>query len=666
MTFDYQYFEEEHLSQGYDLKILSRLWPYVRPYLLVLIGSLFCVGIITFSELALPYMTKIAIDSYIIPQTKNEQSLKDIHQESSQKRYLSLTSDQTAKPAIEAIIKKHPDIFEQNKEHIRISYSLLDQLTEKELRLLRSKDISGINKIVLIFLVIIVVNFGTQFGQKLMMEYMGQNIIHDLRMHLFDHTQSLSLTFFNRQPLGRLVTRLTNDIQNMYEFFTNFLTFFIKDIFMFLGITIVLLSLNWQLALITFSVLPLMVLASKVFAQKSREIFRQLRVKLAEINSKFSETISGIRIIQLFQQEDNNYSRFSRLNQQNYLAGMHQIRILALFMPVVEALGFVSIGLVIYFGGSRVLGQTLSIGALVAFISYIRMFFRPVRDMAEKFNLMQNAMASAERIFQIMDTKPRNQLPSSHSLHPKQANKSSIRSLTFSQVYFSYDQNRSVLKDISFNLNQFEHIAIVGPTGSGKTSLIHLILGFYPPMSGKILINNQNLQSWDLNHLRARFALVMQDPFLFSGTIYQNILQGNPCLTEKQLSTVLKLSHCSTFVNRLPQGLNTKIGEGGVSLSTGQKQLIGIARAFARDPEVLILDEATSAIDSETEYHIQDALKDLMHHRTSITIAHRLTTAKMADRILVLHKGNLVERGSHKELMAEKGLYFKLTQMQNV
>ncbi len=665
MTFDHDYFQEEHLDQSYDLKILSRLWPYIRPYFLALLGSLFCVGLITLCELALPYLTKIAIDSYIIPQTKKEHNLKDPHQKSGQKRYLILESDQADKPAIMAIIKKHPELFEKIDGRVRIPYPLLAKLTEEELSQLRNKDLSGINKMVCIFLAVIVLNFAIQFGQKVMMEYMGQNIIHDLRMHLFDHTQKLSLTFFNRHPLGRLVTRLTNDIQNMYEFFTNFLTFFIKDIFMFLGITVVLLSLNWQLALITFSVLPLMVMASKIFAKKSREIFRLLRIKLAEINSMFSETISGMRIIQLFQQEDNNFDKFSNLNHQNYLAGIHQIRILALFMPVVEALGFVSIGLVIYFGGSRVLGQTLSIGALVAFISYLRMFFRPVRDMAEKFNLMQNAMASAERIFQILDTSPKRQLPDFFALTPKQDDKSIISSLVLSHVHFAYSETRPVLKDISFTLHPFEHIAIVGPTGSGKTTLIQLILGFYQPTSGKILINNQDLQGWDLDHLRARFALVMQDSFLFSGTIRQNIIQGNPSLTEDQLTTVLELSHCSTFVNRLPQGLNTKIGEGGVSLSTGQKQLISIARAFARNPEILILDEATSAIDSETEYHIQAALKDLMRERTSITIAHRLTTAKMAHRILVLHKGILVESGTHNELMSRQGLYFKLAQMQN-
>jgi ATP-binding cassette subfamily B protein len=616
------------------------------------------------SELALPYITKITIDTYIIPQT-SDKTTKDNHQHSGKQRYLILTSEQIDQPKIQAIINKHSELFEKDQGQVRIPYSLLESLDARELRLIRHNDLSGINWMVALFVGIIILNFALQFVQKIMMEFIGQNIIHDLRMHLYAHTQRLPLAFFNRHPLGRLVTRLTNDVQNMYEFFTNFMTFFIKDFFMFLGITIILLTLNWQLALITLAVLPLMIIISKIFARQSRSVFRILRIKLAEINSMFSETISGIRIIQFFQQEDNNSRTFSRLNHENYQAGMLQIRVLALFLPVIEALGFVSIGLVIFFGGQRVTGQTLSIGALVAFISYIRMFFRPVRDMAEKFTLMQNALASAERIFLIFDTKPKEANPVALNFGTAQHSQTRIETLECRQVSFSYSENTPVLKEISFTLRPFEHVAVVGPTGSGKTTLIHLLLGFYSPSAGQLLINNQDITTWDINLLRSRSALVMQESILFSGTIRQNILQGNLSLDDQKLDDLVELSHFLGFISRLPYGVDTHIGEGGLTLSSGQKQLISMARALARNPDLLILDEATSAIDSESERSIQEALKELMHNRTTITIAHRLATAQMADRILVLHKGHLVEMGTHNELMQARGLYFKLAQMQN-
>lgn len=654
MYFDYGYFEEEQLGREQHISVLKRLLPFVRPYSLMIFLSLILVGGITVCEIAIPYFSKIAIDRYIVPAS-------DKQSDKVKTRYFSL---QVTDPDKKAVIENYPDLFKVTDNKARISFSDLEKLKEKDLKIIRSNNLRGLRVLTGFFLLIILANFGLNFGQKMIMEYAGQKIMHDLRVNLYQHIQAMSLGFYTRNPVGRLVTRMTNDIQNMHDFFTNFISFVLKDLFMLLGIAVILLTINWKLALISFSVLPLVIFFSKIFAHKARQVFRQLRIKIAEINSNFSETITGMKTIQIYRQEENNLAKFYRLNHENYQAGMRQVRIMAVFMPIIEVLGYLSVAMIIYFGGLSVLNKTLSIGALVAFISYIRMFFRPIRDVAEKFNLLQNALASAERIILILDKEKEAQVRTEWQ-ELLFENTESIKKVELDQVSFGYDPGDPVLKDISLRVQTGEKIALVGPTGSGKTTIISLLAGFYEPQKGKILVNERNLKEWDKQALRSRMALVMQDPSLFSGSIKKNILQGNPNLEKDRLKEILKQANCQELIERLPQGQETEIGESGGLISMGERQLISIARAFARDPDLLILDEATSSIDSQTEQKIQDALARLMEGRTTITIAHRLSTARHADKIYVLHKGRVVEVGSHKDLVSKQGFYYRLVQMQN-
>jgi ATP-binding cassette subfamily B multidrug efflux pump len=368
-------------------------------------------------------------------------------------------------------------------------------------------------------------------------------------------------------------------------------------------------------------------------------------------------------VIQLFRQETNNYRLFKQLNHENYLAGMKQIHVLAVFMPLIEILGAVAVALVIWYGGGRVLAGTLSLGALVAFISYIRMFFRPIRDLAEKYNILQNAMASAERIFLILDSRDRLEWPATQK-RKDAAGLPRIKTLEFENVGFSYVGNPDILKNINFSIDAGETVAVVGPTGAGKTTLINLIPRFYDPTAGRVLINGRDLRDLDASTFRSKIALVTQDPFLFSGTIRENIFQENHNLSRAQEEAILEAANCKPLIDRLAQGLDTTLTEGAGSISSGERQLISIARAFARNPQLILFDEATSYIDSPTELRIQQALEKLMKNRTSLIVAHRLSTVRHARRIIVLNRGRIIESGHHNDLMQQKGFYFRLHQLQ--
>ncbi len=649
MQHDHGFFEEVQLGKPQDIGILHRLAPFVRPYAFLVFLSLVLVLVITVCELSIPYVTKMAVDRYIVP-TQPEQD------QGHETRFLQVD---TGDPQVRSIVSKHPGLFEEKQGTTRIAYTDLPKLPQESLTRLREQDLQGVSLLSLAFLGIITLNFGANFGQRMIMELSGQRIMHDLRMQLYSHVQSLSLSFFNRSPVGRLVTRMTNDVQNLHELLTNFLSFVLKDVFMLLGIAVILLVIHWQLALVSFAVIPFVLVAATVFARRARKIFRILRIKVAEINSRFSETIEGMRIIHLFGRENVNLKHFKVLNHENYQAGMDQIRILAIFLPLIEVLGFLAMALIVGYGGTKVLGGSLSLGALVAFLSYIRMFFRPLRDMAEKFNLLQNALSSAERIFQIMDTREHIAHPASKPVHNEP-----LTDIVFSNVVFGYNPQKPVLEDISFTLHQGERIAFVGPTGAGKSSLIHLLVRFYAPQKGHILINGRDISQWDVAYIRSRIALVMQESFLFARTIRETLLQGNPRLTEKEIERLLKELDLWPLIHKLDKGLDTILSGRGSSLSTGERQLLAMARAMAKNPDILILDEATSSIDSETEQRLGRAMHRLQQGRTSITIAHRLATARDADTIYVLHHGRIVESGSHSRLLATNGLYARLQQVQ--
>jgi ATP-binding cassette subfamily B protein len=493
------------------------------------------------------------------------------------------------------------------------------------------------------------------------MQYTGQMIMHNLRMRLFTHIQSLSMAFFTHNPVGRLVTRVTNDVQNMDELFTSVITFIFKDLFLLFGIGVVLIVLNWKLALAAFAVMPIVFVATAVFSVKARDIFRILRIKIAEINTRFAETIGGIKVIQLFRNETDNYRQFETLNHENYLAGMRQIRVLGLFLPAVEVLGVLATAIVIYYGGGETLAGTLSLGSLVAFISYMKMFFRPIRDLAEKYNILQNAMASAERIFLILDSQSRLPLPAPDD---REHQLTKIETIDLDNVFFHYVVDEPVLQAIDLTINAGETLGVVGPTGSGKTTLVNLLTRFYDPTSGQVRLNGRDLRGYDPQAFRSKMALVMQDPFLFSETVKKNIFRTDGQMTSAEMDTILKMSNCEALIDRLPDGPETVLSEGGASISSGERQLISIARAFARNPQLILFDEATSYIDTETEIKIQDATEKLMSGRTSVIVAHRLSTVRHADRIIVLNRGRIVETGSHEELMDRRGFYYHLHQAQ--
>ena len=568
------------------------------------------------------------------------------------------------RPEIQSVIQKYQHLFKVEGQTALIPYNDLTQIDKPDLAILRKKDLAGLGVVTSVFLSLVVLNFALNFIQKIIMEYSGNMIMHDLRMKLFNHIQNLAMVFFTRNPVGRLVTRVTNDVQNMHELFTSVVSLIFKDLFLLFGIAVVMLILNWKLALVAFTVLPIVIYASINFSRRARDIFRELRIKIAEINTRFSETISGIRVVQLFRQELANYRRFKKLNHDNYLVGMQQIHVLAVFMPLIELVGVVAVALVIFYGGGQVLSETLSLGALVAFISYIRMFFRPIRDLAEKYNILQNAMASAERIFLILDD--RNILPQPSAVSdPASSDLQQFAEIRFENVSFNYVAGENILKEISFHIKSGETVAIVGPTGAGKTSLINLIPRLYDPTSGRVRINGFDLRDLQTTVFRSKMALVMQDPFLFSGTIRENIFQDNHHISSDQQHYIIQASNCTPLIERLPNGLDTVLTEGGGSISSGERQLISIARAFARDPQLILFDEATSYIDSQTELRIQQAIESLMRYRTSLVVAHRLSTIRNANRIIVLNRGRIIETGNHDQLINKQGFYYRLHQLQN-
>lgn len=670
MQSDFGYFEEDKLGKPYDIKLLKRLYPFSKPYRHLLFASVLLVVFITLMDLAIPYVTKVAIDRYIVPAFKNENPVVGFletdskSEQGSDRIYQADLSD----PAVALIVKKNQTLFTLHENTAIITFENLEKIEKDDLRVLRQNDLSGVKLIAGVFLIIVLINFVLNFFQVVIMEYTGQMIMHDLRMTLFQHIQQRSLSFFTKNPVGRLVTRVTNDVQNMNELFTSVITFVFKDLFLLFGIAFVLLILNWKLALISFAVLPFVVIGSLHFSKNAREAFRVLRLKVAEINTRISETIGGIRVIQLFGRELENFKIFARINHENYQAGMRQIHVLGIFLPFIEFTGVLAVALVIYFGGQGVLDDTISLGSLVAFISYMKMFFRPIRDIADKYNLLQNAMASAERIFLILDNKDQDAsvMVSKHELQSPSSetqamdNLQQIDNIQFQDVTFAYIPGETVLHRISLTIRAGQMVAVVGPTGSGKTTLIQLIPRFYDPVSGNILVNRKDIRQIPTKLLRSKMAIVTQDPFLFSQSIRENIFSNNNHLSEKERDQILEASNCKRVLERLPKGIETVLSEGGLSISSGERQLISIARAFARDPELIIFDEATSYIDSNTEAQIQDAMANLMKNRTSIVVAHRLSTARNADQIIVINHGRIIESGTHNELMSKQGFYYRL------
>jgi ATP-binding cassette subfamily B protein len=527
-------------------------------------------------------------------------------------------------------------------------------------RYIGAKDLAGVAQIVKLFFLVLIGAFICEFGGTWLMQTIGQRIMFDMRMQIYGHLQRLGLSYYDRNPVGRLMTRVTSDVDVLNDLFSSGIVSVFGDVFMLSGIVVILLTMDWRLAVIAFSVLPLIAWITQWFRRHVRESYRQVRTLVARINAFLQENITGMPTVQLFRRERVNFNRFDDINRHHRDANLQSIFYYAVFYPAIEIVSALAGALIIWFGGGWVMQDTLTLGSLVAFLQYSQRFFRPITDMSEKFNLLQGAMASSERIFALLDAPVTVQSPALPvARDPKAAGR-----IVFDHVWFAYADDNFVLRDVSFDVNPGERVAIVGATGAGKSTMINLLLRFYDVSRGRILIDGVDVRELALEDVRRLFGLVLQDVYLFTGTIASNVRLGRAEISDDDVRHALEAVHADRFVDRLPQGIQSPVAERGATLSVGQKQLLSFARALAFNPRVLVLDEATSSVDTETELLIRDALHRLMADRTTIAIAHRLSTIQDMDKILVFHKGELREAGTHQELLARRGIYYKLYQLQ--
>ncbi|MGB4853823.1 MAG: ABC transporter ATP-binding protein [Ignavibacteria bacterium] len=522
-----------------------------------------------------------------------------------------------------------------------------------------NKDFPGLQTIVLIMLGTLILQGIIQYGMTYLTSWIGQKIIYDLRKKIFDHILKLDLKFFDRNPIGRVVTRVTGDVEVLFEVFSSGLVTAFGDIFLILWVLYFMFTLDYKLALVTLSVLPVLIYATSVFRKRVRDSYRRIRILVAKLNAYIQEHVTGILIVQYFGKEKRTIAEFETINRDHTDQNNKSVFYYAVFFPIVELIGAVSAGLIIWYGGGQVVQGAVSIGVIISFIQFTEMFFRPIRDLSEKYNILQTAMASSERIFSLLDEKP--------EIKDSDVNEKAViknGSIEFKNVFFAYNNDDFVLKNVSFKINDGEKVAFVGATGAGKSTIINLLSRFYEINSGMISIDGTDIKKIKQKELRKYIAIVLQDVFLFSGSIRSNITLGNKDISEQSVLTAIDNVGLSRFINSLPDKLDHPVNERGSTLSVGQKQLISFARALVIDPKILILDEATSSVDTNTEMLIQDAIRKLIEGRTSIIIAHRLSTIQKCDKIIVMHKGEIKEMGTHQELLENNGLYYKLYQLQ--
>ena len=595
--------DDDVLGKAYDGRLMRRLLTYLRPYRGQVIVAV--VAIIGHSalDLAPPYLTKVVIDRYI--------------------------------PV---------------------------------------GDLGGLGSIAVLYLAALIASFLLEYLQTWTMQVIGQKIMFDLRTQLVSHLHRLDLRFYDRNPVGRLMTRITTDVDVLNELFTSGVVSVFGDVFTLIGIMGVLIWMDWRLALAAFSVLPLIAGITHWFRVNARESYRTVRTWIARINAYLQERITGMATVQLYRREQRDFDAFDEIDRKHRDANVQSIFYYAVFYPAVELVGALAASLILWVGGARLIfdgSDPLTLGALVAFLQYSQRFFRPISDLSEKFNILQGAMASSERIFGLLDTpveiSSKAKPPTRNSQTVHDAKRGSWKGpgvIRLENVSFSYVEGEPVLKNVSFEVRPGERIGIVGATGSGKTTVVSLLLRFYDVQGGRITVDGVDIRDIALADLRSLFGLVLQDVQLFAGTIASNVRLGNDAISDDDVRRALDAVHASSFVDRLPQGLNSMVAERGSTLSVGQKQLLSFARALAFDPRVLVLDEATSSVDTDTELLIRDALKVVMRGRTTIAIAHRLSTIQDMDRILVMHRGELREAGTHQELLALRGIYHRLYELQ--
>jgi ATP-binding cassette subfamily B multidrug efflux pump len=607
--------EEEVLGKAYDARLMRRLLGYIRPYKGMTAVALALILFSSVLQLVGPLATAVALDLFI---TRPENPAQ-LSAPSAWVRGLLL--DRGIDPATVAV--------------------------------------QGLTVVSAVYLVSLVLVFVTLYFEGYVMQLMGQYIMNDLRRQIFGHLQRLPISFYDRNPIGRLVTRVTTDVDALNELFTAGLVAVFGDVLLLSGIVAVLFWLDWRLALVVFSIVPLLLLLTLWFKGRVRQSFREVRTRIARINAFLQEHVTGMPVVQLFNREEKAYQDFEEINEGHREANVRSIFYYAVFFPGVELITSIGLGLLLWIGGGDVLAGTASVGALIAFFQYAQRFYQPLADLSEKYNILQGAMASSERIFRLLDTPVTIASPD-RPYAPERVG----GGIEFDQVWFSYKEGEPVLKGISFAARPGETLAVVGHTGAGKSTLANLLLRFYDVDRGAIRVDGVDVREWELSRLRRGVAMVLQDVFLFSGTVGGNIRLGEESIDDERLSWAAGEVHALPFIERLPGGFDAPVRERGAGLSVGQKQLIAFARALAFDPAILILDEATSSIDTETEQIIQKALERLLEGRTSIVIAHRLSTIQKADRILVMHKGEVRELGTHQELLALRGIYFRLYQLQ--
>jgi ATP-binding cassette subfamily B protein len=620
--------EEEILGKAYDGRLMRRLLTYLRPYKWHVVVALAAIILKSGLDVLGPYLTKIAIDKYLAKSPNSNSWIGD-----------------------------------------RLSGS----------------PIIGIAQIGGLYIGILVFTFALEFLQTYLMQWTGQKVMFDLRRQIFRHLQYMHVAFFDRNPVGRLVTRVTTDVDALNEMFTAGVVSIFEDVFVLAGIVAIMIKMNWKLALIAFAVLPLIAYATRIFRDNVRDSYRRIRTAIARINAYLQEAVSGMLVLQLFNREKRAYHRFSDINASHMEAYKDAILAYALYYPAVEIMSAVAIASIIWFGGSDVIRGVASIGVLVAFMQYAQRFFRPIQDLSEKYNILQSAMAAGERVFKLLDTKIEVTSPPI-TIQPQGPGR-----IEFDHVWFAYNAGRPggetdapvllddaarapvsppanvpdwVLRDVNFALEPGETVAVVGHTGAGKTTLISLLMRFYDVQRGTIRIDGVDIREMNLDELRGRFGIVLQDPFLFSGTVEGNIRLGTARIQDADVEQAAEDVNVADFIRTLPGGFKEVVRERGSTLSTGQKQLISFARALAHNPKILILDEATSSVDTETEFRVRAALDRMVEGRTSLIIAHRLSTIQRADKIIVMHKGQVREMGTHQQLLAQRGIYYKLYQLQ--
>jgi len=670
-------------EQVYDRTLFTRLAAYLRPYWKLVILALVLVLITAAIDLARPYILKVAIDTYLAPPevTFAGYPAASAPGEGLEHNDLILVREKPAAPLPPELPRFQivyaggfylvgglpPGVTDIRVEETpqgpmgRSGAAVYpaEPLRAQDLLLLRQDDLNALWKLALIFMGIILMGFVLNYALAYLLGYTGQQVIYDLRQEIFSHLQKLSPSYFDRNPTGRLVTRLTNDVEALNEMYSEVLIYLLKDVFMLLGIMAVMLSLNWQLALISFTTVPLVLLSTAMYQRYGRPAYRRVRLKLAEVNSLLQEHISGIRVIKIFAREEQSSRQFDHHNRELLEANMRELFTFALYRPSMDLLYSLAVALLVWYGGGQVLQGYVAFGVVYAFINYIQQFFRPISDFSEKYTIMQSAMASSERLFALLDEEPEIIDPTEPL--PLTRTRGEIE---FQNVWFSYNPGEWVLKDINFKVEPGQTVAFVGHTGAGKSSLINLLNRFYDLQKGRILLDGADIRRYRQEDLRRQVGVVLQDVFLFSGDLASNIRLGREEISEEEVIQAARYVNADQFIRQLPGGYHYQVRERGATLSTGQRQLIAFARVLALNPPILVLDEATASIDTATEELIQEALKKLSRDRTTLIIAHRLSTIKHADRIMVLHRGEIRESGTHEELLAQKGIYYNLYLMQ--